>query len=168
MTELCHIWMSHVTYDWVTSFMNASYHIWMSHVTYVMSHTCTGSAAARSNMTYKWIVSSTNELRHMWRRHVTYAHRICGSTESRPMMPTTHHCNTSLPTPGLLRVHFNTLLQCHNPLLHHCNTSLVASLQHLSAKARSFVCMSPFVSMCTCISLIWHVSNEIISLIWHA
>ena len=32
--ESCHIWMSHVTYEWVMSHMNESCHIWMSHVTY--------------------------------------------------------------------------------------------------------------------------------------
>jgi len=34
MNESCHIWMSHVTYEWVMSHMNESCHIWMSHVTY--------------------------------------------------------------------------------------------------------------------------------------
>jgi len=34
MNESCHIWMSHVTYEWVMSHMNESCHIWTSHVTY--------------------------------------------------------------------------------------------------------------------------------------
>jgi len=54
----CHIWIRHVTYEWVMSPVNTSCHIWMSHVTceYVMQHAALG-------------------VRHMWIRHVTYA--IC-------------------------------------------------------------------------------------------
>jgi len=40
MSDSCHIWMSHITYEWVMSHMNKSCEIWMSHVTYeqVISH----------------------------------------------------------------------------------------------------------------------------------
>jgi len=40
MTESCHIWLSHVTYEWVMSHMNESWHICMGHVAceWVMSH----------------------------------------------------------------------------------------------------------------------------------
>ena len=34
MNESCHIWMSHVTYEWVMSHTNESCYIWMSHVTH--------------------------------------------------------------------------------------------------------------------------------------
>jgi len=34
MNESCHMWMRHVTYEWVMSHMNELCHIWMSHVTY--------------------------------------------------------------------------------------------------------------------------------------
>jgi len=34
MNELCHIWMSYVTHEWVMSHMNELCHIWMSYVTY--------------------------------------------------------------------------------------------------------------------------------------
>ena len=32
MSESYHIWMSHVTYEWVISHMNESCHIWVSHI----------------------------------------------------------------------------------------------------------------------------------------
>jgi len=53
MNESCHIWMSHVTYEWVMSHMNESCHIWMSHVT------------------YEWNLTHT-ELYHEWTSHVMY------------------------------------------------------------------------------------------------
>jgi len=34
MNESCHIWMSHVPYEWVMSHVNESCPIWMSHVPY--------------------------------------------------------------------------------------------------------------------------------------
>ena len=40
MNESCLIWMSHVSYEWVVSYVNESFLIWISHVSYsrVMSH----------------------------------------------------------------------------------------------------------------------------------
>jgi len=42
MNESCHVWMSHVTYDWVTSHMNESCHIWMARISsaHLMSCQC--------------------------------------------------------------------------------------------------------------------------------
>jgi len=54
MNESCHIWMSHVTYEWVMWYMNESCHIWMSHVT----------------VTYEWVMSHMNESCYIWMRHV--------------------------------------------------------------------------------------------------
>ena len=52
MNESCHMWMSHVTYEWVMSRMNESCQIWMSHVT------------------YKWVMS------HLWMSHVTHTNQL--------------------------------------------------------------------------------------------
>jgi len=51
----CHVWMSHVTYEWVMSRMNESCHVWMSHVT------------------YEWVMSRMNESCHILISHVPYA-----------------------------------------------------------------------------------------------
>ena len=52
MNESCHIWMSHVTYEWVMSHMNESCHIWMSHVTWTrpISHTIATQTYALSDI----------------------------------------------------------------------------------------------------------------------
>jgi len=47
MTELCHIWVSHVTYECVMSQTNKSCHIWMS------------------NVACEWVMSRTNESCHI-------------------------------------------------------------------------------------------------------
>jgi len=54
MNESCHIWRSHVRYEWAMSRMNESCHVWMSHVT------------------YEWVMSRMKESCHIWRSHVTY------------------------------------------------------------------------------------------------
>jgi len=54
MNESCHMWMSHVTCEWVMSHVNESCHIWMSHVT------------------YGWVMSHMNESCHTWRSHVSW------------------------------------------------------------------------------------------------
>jgi len=48
VNESCHIWMSHVAYEWVMSHMNESCCIWMSHVT------------------YEWVMLHMNESCHIW------------------------------------------------------------------------------------------------------
>ena len=86
MNESCHMWMSHVTYEWVMtlvpprgliksfewvmSHINESCHIWMSHVTceWVMSH---------MNESWLWCLQEAqsgllNESCHLWMSHVTY------------------------------------------------------------------------------------------------
>jgi len=99
MNESCHIWMSHVTYEWVMSHMNESCHIWMSHVTYewVMSHmnaachiwmsqqhlkviyvTCVCCTRVMMHVTYEWVMNASC---HTWMRHVTYEKVIWKSHE---------------------------------------------------------------------------------------
>ena len=43
VNESCHVWVSHVTYEWVMSRVSESCHVWVSHVT------------------YEWVVSRMNE-----------------------------------------------------------------------------------------------------------
>ena len=43
-----HVWLSHVTYEWVTSHIIESRHIWMNHVTYA------------------WVTWHLNKSRHIW------------------------------------------------------------------------------------------------------
>jgi len=93
MKESCHIWMSHVTYEWVMSHINESCHVtyeWFnSQVMYerVMSHlkqSCHTWALVQpksfieschiwmSRVTYEWVMSHINESCHMWMSHFTY------------------------------------------------------------------------------------------------
>ena len=91
MTESCHIWMSHVTYDWVMSHINESCHIWMiyvnkcpperllrtsryHHVTYdrVMSRMNESFHTRMRHVAFRWAVSHMNDLYHMWMSHVIY------------------------------------------------------------------------------------------------
>ena len=46
MCESCHVWMSHVTYEWVMSCMNESCHTWIGHVwyRYMNDSNCTGGS----------------------------------------------------------------------------------------------------------------------------
>jgi len=52
---MSHIWMRHVTYEWVISNLDESCHTWKSHIT------------------YEWVMSRVNESCHTWMHHVTYA-----------------------------------------------------------------------------------------------
>ena len=59
----CHIWMSHVTYEWAMSPMN------ISHVTRTDRITPRAVRAGRisvCHVTYEWVMSPTNEPYHVW------------------------------------------------------------------------------------------------------
>jgi len=73
MNESCHIWMSHVTYEWVMSHMNESCLIWVSHVTYewVMSHMNESCLIWMSHVSYEWVMSHMNESCLIWMCQVT-------------------------------------------------------------------------------------------------
>jgi len=89
--ESWHIWMSHDTYEWVTSRMNKSCHIWMSHVTceWAMSHVNESCKHMKeschiwmSHVTYEWAMSHMNESCHIWMSHVTYEWAMSHMNES--------------------------------------------------------------------------------------
>ena len=74
-----HVWMSHVTYEWVMSRMNESCHVCMSHVTYEwvvyeachiwwIHVTCMNKSChiGMSHVPYEWVMS------HIWMSHVPY------------------------------------------------------------------------------------------------
>ena len=89
MNESCHVWMSPVKYESVTSqavkilepdnglvpiiHMNMSCHMSMSHITYewVISHMNELYHIWMSHITYECVTSHMNESRHIWMSHVT-------------------------------------------------------------------------------------------------
>ena len=74
MRMSCHIWMSHVTYEWAMSHMNEPCHIWMNHVMYEwgISHKNVTCHLGMSRVTYEGVMSLMKEACHIWRRHVPY------------------------------------------------------------------------------------------------
>jgi len=70
MNESCHIWMSHVKYEWVYCYLCC--HVWMSHVTceWVMSHMNESCQVWMSVLLF--VLSRMNESTHIWMSHVTY------------------------------------------------------------------------------------------------
>ena len=73
----CHIWMSHVAYEWVMSHTNESCRIWISHVIYewVMLYTSAEEVKSQDlhDMTdsyaYEWVMSP-EVMSHTWLIHV--------------------------------------------------------------------------------------------------
>jgi len=99
INESCHTWMSHVTYEWVMSHMNESCHMWLSHVTYdwVTSHM--NSHVTQFYCTYTFEFGQyMNESRHIWMSHMTVERVASHKSES---------CHT-----GLLHIH----IRVWNPL----------------------------------------------------
>ena len=74
VNESCHIWMSHVTCEWVMSHMNESCHIWMSHVTYewVTSHI--------------WMTAAGTHIAHKYIHTYTHTH------QTNKLVPRRHFC----------------------------------------------------------------------------
>ena len=147
MNESCHIWMSHVTYEWVMSHMNESCHIWMSHVT------------------YEWVMSHMNESLHMnescqYTNENCVAFRcgqccvtvICERQHSRHHT-LTHYCHTTLST-----TECDTTLS-HHTLSHHSHRTLLTTetVLLLDACVRMCVCvcvcvwLGAFVPVCLCV-----------------
>ena len=106
LCEPCHIWMSHVTYEWVMPHMDESCHVGLGRVTYeyIMLHmnkSCNSSfiqlifllcelcntwishvTCAISHVTWECVTSRMNELCHIWIRHVTCGWVISFMNES--------------------------------------------------------------------------------------
>jgi len=104
MNESCHIWMRHVTYEWVMSHMNEACHIWMNHTTYI-------NESCHSTCWTTWAVIPT--LSHVtWMngscRHVTYE---CGMSLMENASCHTYERVMSQYTLRWIIVHYD----CHHP-----------------------------------------------------
>jgi len=134
--ESCHIWMSHVTYEWVMSHMNKSCHIWMSHVTYDISvnnhiwYVCKqGGYQGRTNKDadtcYSFWIGASLEV-CTW--HDSYVTRFVWNM--------THSCIYAMPHSGVTRlIHMwqVTQLTIHYT---HFTTTLTLLLRQILGEAR--------------------------------
>ena len=81
----CHIWMSHVTFEWVMSYTRLTFLVdCISRGGHAHIHTHTHNRTLSSynineschiwmrHFTYEWVTSHMNESRHIWMSHVTY------------------------------------------------------------------------------------------------
>jgi len=127
----CHMWMSHVTCEWVMSHVNASCHVWMSYVTceWVMSHaTCDWVMShskfvsrlcyVRSVSSCEWGMSHVNETCHTWMRHVTCEWGMSNVNESYHMWMSYARCDWVV-------LHMKE--SCHMWKSHIAHISLVSS-----------------------------------------
>jgi len=64
MNESCHIWTSHVTYEWVMSHMNESCHIWISHITHPNA-SCHKFKRVTITQRQRWRASPSYSI-HIW------------------------------------------------------------------------------------------------------
>jgi len=123
--ESCHIWMSHVIYEWVMSHMNESCqtHKW------VMSHT---HPTAKTLGVCMSPVSHMNRSCHTWMIHVTHMHKSC-------------HIRMSHVTYEWVMPHMN--VSCHKWLSHvthewvvsrHCDSLERTATYQLSHVAQVF------------------------------
>jgi len=71
--ESCHIWASHVTYEWVMSHMNEScLHLCLTSTSHAISHVSKSCHIWMSHVTYEWVMSHMNESCHIWMTRVSY------------------------------------------------------------------------------------------------
>jgi len=68
----CHIWMSHITYEWVMSRMRESRHDKAYGNVAPLFECVLYHGWDVWQRTYEWVMSHTNESCHMWMRPVTY------------------------------------------------------------------------------------------------
>jgi len=80
MKEVCHIWKSHIQYEFVVSHMNSSYECvvlhtywrrtWLTHIALtlhcVMSHTNEACHIWKSHSKFEWVMSHVNSSCHVW------------------------------------------------------------------------------------------------------
>jgi len=63
--ESCHMWMSHVTCEWVMSHVNESCHMWMSNGTLWPAAAVVGSGRVCTPEN-EWVTARVNASRRMW------------------------------------------------------------------------------------------------------
>ena len=121
MNESRHIWMSHVTCEWVMSREDASRHISMGHVTYMDESKVSESrlpwaTAARfqratyeSCYTYEQVMFHMNESRHVWTSHVTYG-RVTSHMNAPSQTNTNESCLPSTTAARLQRATYERVM----------------------------------------------------------
>ena len=97
-----HMWMRHVTHEWVMAHIIESWHIWMSHVTcaWIMAHvneSCHtqveecyfkgNNALDMKESCHVWVTAHVNESCHTWLSRGTYEWAMSHVNESRHMWP---------------------------------------------------------------------------------
>ena len=100
LNESCHIWMSHVAYEWVMSPQHLKPRdLGQSHAKYASSVLCVlcGSRPSKvchvsmSHVTSERVMSNTNESCHIWRSHVTDEWVIPHTNESSHVWMSDNH-----------------------------------------------------------------------------
>jgi len=136
-----HVWMIHITFEWVTSHMNVSHHIWMCHITYEWvtlhmnksRHKCNKHGSVYKNVSY-----------HIWMGRVTYEW-----VTSRIFESCTHGiAHSSIAS---VFIYFLTSRATHEWICMHL---YVTRLIHICDITHSYV----WHDSCICVPYMWHDS----------
>jgi len=134
MNESCHIWMSHVTYEWVMSHMHKSCHTCINRVSCecVVSHMNESCPIWLSHATQEWVTSYMYEGRHIRMSHVVYEWIVPHISESRQicMSQVTYECEAHA------NPHVNHMSWVHMPTLHGSMAALVSQKTLISLRYR--------------------------------
>ena len=145
MNQSCLTWMSHVSQEWVMSYMNESRHVWTSHVSYewVMSHVwmshVTHMNESRLHRVPCCVFSDTRTVLHPWMSHVSHEWVMSQMNESCHLPPSPPHRNESRLT---WMSHIS-----HEWVMSQVNESCHKRMSHVSYKKRV---MSPFPHSTRC------------------
>jgi len=145
MNESCHIWMSHVTYEWVMSHMNESCHIWMRHATYhVYVYVYVTEVMSHMNVTSRHIHIVT------WRLEPKSCH-ICMSHVTWVMShAVTYVCDRSHVTYECVMSHMNE--SCHICMSHvTCSNCERQVLQCATVGCSVLQCVAVCCSVLQCV-----------------
>jgi len=136
MNESCHIWMNHVQYEWVMSHMNESYHAWMSHVPYTREWSTNPKGVAI--VTYEQVMSHMNESCHIWvMSHINdscciwMGHVPC---ESCPIWVMSHtHLQRSTNLQRVASVTHERVMShmSHVTMIEPCHTDVISQMSHV-------------------------------------